>query len=177
MHPHFWHLEREIPFSNSDAHFFIEFTFKAIDYLSRGFAELKVVEDVLHVRGESIEVGLEVGLELLLAGAGFQIAQRELRGVVESLTGSLPKRLVLMDDAGLIQGGFHCKNSLLGGLQQRIEPPQHRHGQDDVAILAAYIEIAQHVVRNAPDEIGDPVEFVVFHQSLPSLKTQNPALF
>jgi hypothetical protein len=33
MHPHFRHLEREIPFSNSDVHFFIEFTFKAINYL------------------------------------------------------------------------------------------------------------------------------------------------
>ena len=32
-------------------------------------AELEVVEDLLHVRREAVEVGLEVGLELLLAGA------------------------------------------------------------------------------------------------------------
>ena len=35
-------------------------------------AELEVVEDVLHIRGEAIEVGLEVRLELLLAGAGLE---------------------------------------------------------------------------------------------------------
>ena len=52
-------------------------------------AELEVVEDVLHVGREAVEVGLEVGLELLLAGAGLEVAQRELRGVVERLAGGL----------------------------------------------------------------------------------------
>ena len=52
-------------------------------------AELEVVEDVLHVRREAVEVGLEVGLELLLAGAGLEVAQGELRGVVERLAGGL----------------------------------------------------------------------------------------
>jgi hypothetical protein len=33
-------------------------------------AELEVLEDVLDVGREAVEVGLEVGLELLLAGAG-----------------------------------------------------------------------------------------------------------
>lgn len=40
-------------------------------------AELEILEDVLHIGREAIEVGLEVGLELLLAGARLQIAQRE----------------------------------------------------------------------------------------------------
>ena len=62
-------------------------------------AELEVLEDLLHVRREAVEVGLEVGLELLLAGAGAQVAQRELRGVVEGLAGRLPQRRVLVGDA------------------------------------------------------------------------------
>ena len=33
-------------------------------------AELEVVEDLLHVGREAVEVGLEVGPQLLLAGAG-----------------------------------------------------------------------------------------------------------
>ena len=41
-------------------------------------AELEVLEDVLHVRGEAVEVGLEVRLELLSAGSGPQVAQGEL---------------------------------------------------------------------------------------------------
>jgi hypothetical protein len=42
-------------------------------------AELEVVEDILDVGREAIEVGLEVGLELLLAGAGLEVTQGELR--------------------------------------------------------------------------------------------------
>jgi hypothetical protein len=40
-------------------------------------AELEVLEDVLDVGREAVEVGLEVGLELLLAGAGLEVAQGE----------------------------------------------------------------------------------------------------
>jgi hypothetical protein len=52
-------------------------------------SEFEVLEDVLHVRREAVEVGLEVGLELLLAGAGLEVAQREPGGVVEGLAGGL----------------------------------------------------------------------------------------
>jgi hypothetical protein len=48
-------------------------------------AELEVVEDVLDVGREAVEVVLEVGEELLLAAAGLEVAQGELRGVVEGL--------------------------------------------------------------------------------------------
>jgi hypothetical protein len=47
--------------------------------------ELEVLEDVLDVRREPVEVVLEVGQELLLAAAGLEVAQCELRGVVERL--------------------------------------------------------------------------------------------
>ena len=40
-------------------------------------AELEVLNDVLHVRGEAVEVGLEVRPKLLLASAGAQVAHRE----------------------------------------------------------------------------------------------------
>ena len=118
-------------------------------------AELELLEDVLHVGREAVEVGLEVGLELLLAGAGSEIAQRELRGVVEGLTGGLPQGLVLVDDAGLVERGLHVEHGLLGRLKHGVEPAQHRHRQDHVAVLAAHIEVAQHVVRDAPDEVDD----------------------
>jgi len=38
-------------------------------------AELEIVEDVLNVGRETVEVGLEVGLELLLAGARLEVTQ------------------------------------------------------------------------------------------------------
>ena len=126
-------------------------------------AELEVLEDVLDVRREAVEVGLEVGLELLLAGAGPEVAQRELRGVVEGLAGRLPQGLVLVDDARLVERGLHVEHGLLGRLEHRVEAAQDGHRQDDVAVLAADVEVAQDVVGDAPDEVGDPVELNRFH--------------
>jgi hypothetical protein len=78
-------------------------------------AELEVVEDVLHVGREAIEVGLEVGLELLLAGAAFEVAQRERRGVVERLAGRLAQRLVLVGDLRLVERSFMSSTACLVG--------------------------------------------------------------
>ena len=126
-------------------------------------AELEVLQDVLHVGRKAIEVGLEVGPQLLLDGAGLEIAQGEFGGVVEGLARCLPQGRVLVDDLGGIQGGLQVQHRLLGGLQHRIQPPQHRHRQDHVAVLAAHVQIPEHIVGNAPDEVGDPVELALFH--------------
>ena len=78
-------------------------------------AELEVVEDLLHVGREAVEVGLEVGPQLLLAGAGAQVAQRELRGVVEGLPGRLAQRGVLVGDARLVEVAFMSSTACLVG--------------------------------------------------------------
>ena len=127
-------------------------------------AELEVVEDVLHAGREPVEPGPEVGLELLAVGAGAQVAQGELRGVVEGLTRDLPQGRILLDDPGFVEGGLHVQNRLLAVLQHRVEPAQHGHGQDHVAVvavLAAHVEVAQDVVGDAPDVVRDPVEVAV----------------
>jgi hypothetical protein len=41
-------------------------------------AEFEAVQNLLDVGGEAIKVGLEIGLELLLAGAGAQVLELEL---------------------------------------------------------------------------------------------------
>ena len=126
-------------------------------------AELEAVEDVLHVGREPVEPGPEVGLELLAARAGAQIAQGEPGGVVEGLPRRLAEGGVLPHHAGLVERGLHVENGLLTVLQHRVQPPQHGHRQDHIAILAAHIEVAQHVVRDAPDVARDPVEVAVAH--------------
>ena len=70
-------------------------------------AELEVVEDVLHVRREAVEVGLEVVLELLLGGAGLQVAQQKGRGVVEGLAGGGAEGVVLIGDLLPVERGLH----------------------------------------------------------------------
>ena len=127
-------------------------------------AELEVVEDLLHVRREAVEVGLEVGLELLLARAGPEVAQRELARCCRT-PGRRPARsawswLVM---PALSSDRLHVEHGLLGRLEHGVEAAQDGHRQDDVAVLAADVEVAQDVVGDAPDEVRDPVQITVAH--------------
>ena len=126
-------------------------------------AELEFLKYVLDIGRESIEVSLEIRLELLLAGPGLEVAQREFRRVVEGLPCLLPERLVLVNDACLVERGLHVEHGLFGRLEQRIDPPQHCHGKDDVAVFAAHVEVAEHIVSDTPDKICDPVQLRLFH--------------
>ena len=121
-------------------------------------AELEVLEDVLDAGGEAVEVVLEVGLQLLAAGPGAEVVEGELRGVVEGLAGRLAERLLLLDDPLLVEPGLHVEDGLLGGFEDRVEAAEDGHGEDDVAVLAADVDIAEDIVGDAPDVVGDPVE-------------------
>jgi len=92
---------------------------------------------------------------LLLAGAVAQVAQGEGRGVVKSLPGGLAQRALLVDDAGDVEQLFRCEHRGLRVLEHGVEPAQHRHRQDHVAVFAAHVEVAQHIVGDAPDETHD----------------------
>ena len=67
---------------------------------------------------------------------------------------------------GLVERGLHVEHGLLGRLEHGVEPAQDGHRQDHVAVLAADVEVAQHVVGDAPDEVGDPVQLALFHVNL-----------
>ena len=97
-----------------------------------------------------------------------------LRGVVEGLAGRLPKGLVLMDDPRLVERGLHVEHGLFGRLQHRVEPAQHGHRQDHVAVFAAHIEVAQHVISDAPDEVGNPIQFACFQIAIPINQRSSP---
>ena len=73
-------------------------------------AELEAVEDVLHIGREAVEPGAEIGLELLSAGAGAQVAQGERGGIVEGLPRRLAQRRLLLDHAGLVERGLHVED-------------------------------------------------------------------
>ena len=126
-------------------------------------AELEVVEDVLHVGREPVQVRLEVGGELLAVGAGAQVAEGESGDVVERLSRRLAQGGVLLDHAGVVEGGLHVEDRLLAAFQHRVEATQHGHGQDHVAVLAAYVEVAQDIVGDAPNVVRDPVQVAVAH--------------
>ena len=127
-------------------------------------AKLEVVQDVLHVRREAVEVGLEVVLELLLGGAGLEVAEQKRRGIVERLPGGGAEGVVLVGDLLAIERGLHFEHGLLGRLQHGIEPAQHGHRQDDIAVFAADIDVAEDIVGDVPDEVGDRVELRLIHE-------------
>jgi len=115
-------------------------------------AEFEVFQDVLHVRREAVEVGVEVGQKLLLAGAGLQIAEGEFGSVVKRLFGGVAQRGVLLGDAGLVEHLLGFKHGFLGRLQDSVKTAQAAHGQNDIGILAALEQVAEDVVSDAPDE-------------------------
>ena len=52
-------------------------------------AELELVQNLLHIRGESVQICLKVRLQFLCRRAACQIAQTEGRCITECLTGSI----------------------------------------------------------------------------------------
>ena len=124
------------------------------------FTELEVREDVLAVGREAAEAGLDVVLELLLCGAGFQVAQEDGRGIVGLLAGGRAESGVLIGDAFFVEGGFHFH---YGGLD-RIEAAQEGHGQDDITVFGAGVNVAKDIVGDVPDEVGEPDELGMVHE-------------
>ena len=125
--------------------------------------KLEVFDDVLHVRREAVEVGDEVVLERLLRLAGLEVTQEEGRGVVESLAGSHPQRSVLINDSLAVEVLLHFTHSLIGRFQHGIQAAEDGHWQDDIAVFAPDKDVAQGVIGNAPDEVGDPGEVGLVH--------------
>nr|WP_245584089.1 hypothetical protein [Rubritepida flocculans] len=117
--------------------------------------ELELGQDVLDVRREAIEVGGEVGLQLLLARFRGEVAQREGRDVVEGLAGHLLQGLVLVPDSVLVEKRLAGENRFLLRFKYRVKPANDRHRQDDVTVLSADINVPENVVGDSPNEVRD----------------------
>ncbi len=113
--------------------------------------ELELVQNLLHIRREPIQIRPEIRPQLLRAV--HQRLQRKRRRVVERLPRCLLQRHILVDDPRLIQPRMRLQHLLLRRLQHRIQPPDHHHRQDHIAVLSFDIDIAQHIVRDSPNKI------------------------
>jgi hypothetical protein len=58
-------------------------------------------------------------------------------------------------DARCVQFCSPRQDSGAGGFKHRVQPPDDCHGQDDVAVLSAIVDMMEHVVGDAPDERVD----------------------
>ena len=117
--------------------------------------ELELAQHFLHIRRKAFEVILEIVLQLLLPAAMNQIPKPKGRCVVEGFARRLTQGRILIRNTSGVQLLLHRANRLLRRFQHRIEPTDHDHGQNNVAVLATYVDIAQYVVGNAPNEVAD----------------------
>ena len=117
--------------------------------------KLELLQDLLDVGREAVEVRLEVGPEPLLLADRGQVTEPEGGRVVEGLAGCLTQGLVLVGDTGGVHLLLHAEHRFLCRFQNCVKAADDCHGQDDVAVLAPDIDIAQNVVRDAPYEAAD----------------------
>ena len=111
------------------------------------------LHDAAHVGREAVDVGVQVGRELV--GVVEQPRQVELRQVVERAPGDLPQPVP--DHGGRLvpDPGVFGEDARLRGGEQAVEAPQHGQRQDDLAVLVALVRPPEQVA-DAPEEAGEP---------------------
>ena len=130
-------------------------------------AELELFEDFLHVRREAVEVRFKVRPQGLLLGAAREVAQQERGGVTERFARLMAEGVPLVDDGGIVEPLLQREHAFFRAFEHGVETAYDGHGQDDVAILAAHIDVAQAVVGDAPDEVDDLMVKNIVHGELP----------
>ena len=126
-------------------------------------AKLEFFQNLLDVGRKAVQVGLEVGLELLLLAPGPEVFKGERRDVVEGVPGLVAQRIFFGGDARVIELLTELEDGLLGGFQHRIQPADDGHRQDHIPVLAPDVHVPEDVIGNVPDEPGNPVKVSVGH--------------
>jgi len=138
-------------------------------------AEVELGEDFLHVGRKAVQICNEVIAQALACCAGLELGQREFRDVVERLACRHAQRAVLLGHFVGVEKPLALEHRVLGGFEYGVEPSQHGEGQDHVAVLATYVDVAQAVVSDVPDEVGNPLDLalvlllVLLHRYVPQL--------
>lgn len=107
--------------------------------------------------------------------AGLELGQREFRDVVEGLACRHAQRAVLLGHFVGVQELLALEHRVFRRFEHGIEPPQHGEGQDDVTVFAAHVNVAQAVVSDVPDEVGNPLDLalvlllLLLHRYVPQL--------
>lgn len=112
-------------------------------------AEIHTGEDVLHVVGETVEIGPEVVVDIL--GVRPQSLKGERACVVELVSGGSSKEPLL--DRQMLHLLAGVQHRLMGGQQAVVKPLDHHHGQDHQAVFVG-LECAKEGVRHIPNEGG-----------------------
>ena len=138
-------------------------------------AEVELGEDFLHVGREAVQVRNEVIAQALALAASLELGQREFRDVVEGLACRHAQRAVLLGHLVGVQELLTLEHHVFRRFEHGIEPPQHGERQDDVTVFTAHVNVAQAVISDVPDEVGNPLDLalvllsLLLHQYIPQL--------
>ena len=128
-------------------------------------AELELLQNLLHIRRETVQIGFKIRFQGLLLRTAGKVAQTERRRIAKSLSRRIAQRRPLVIDTGLVQLFLHIQDSLFAILQKSIQTPDDRHRQDYITVLAAHIHVAQAVVCNAPYKTNYLIMHLIVHSS------------
>ena len=117
--------------------------------LAHNGAELEVLEDIQGVRRELAPVIVQVGCDMV--GIVQQLFHVEQGKVVKSQPAGVGEELFLQRGSGELL--MRLQHRLLGGSQHAVHAPQHREGQDDIAVFVLLVVAAQQFC-NGPDHSG-----------------------
>lgn len=95
-------------------------------------------------------------------GAGPLLRVRPLPG-----GGAHQDAVAVVADPALLGELPRLEHLLLGGLQQRVEPANDGHRQDDVAVIGSVQRSPQHVIGNVPDKTDDVPVRTIVHALVP----------
>jgi len=73
---------------------------------------------------------------------------------------------VLGGDAGGVEELFGFEDGWFGGFEDGVKTSKDAHGEDDVGVFAAFEEVAEDIVGDAPDEGDDFVMGGLVHRWL-----------
>ena len=128
-------------------------------------AELELLQNLLHIRRESVKICFKIRFQGLLFRTAGKVAQTERRCIAKSLSSHVAQCRPLVIDTCRIQLFLHIQDSLFTVLQKSIQTADDRHRQDNVAVLAAHIHIPQAVVCNAPYKANYLIMHPIVHIS------------
>ena len=116
---------------------------------------IEVFQNVPDILAVTIEVFCEVIVQevVVVGGLGFQPVQRPLAVVEITEAGDVLYCVLVKNFQLHFLLGFHfLVHFFFRGLQEGIQTAEYNHREYNVTVLATEEHVAEHVVRNVPDE-------------------------
>ena len=117
-------------------------------------AQVELADDVLHMRAESVQIGLEVLAQARVVRFRAQHLHGEGRRVVERIASELTELLLLTLFGHHLKlfGPTEVQHRFLRRLQQEVESAQHNERQRNFFVISFFEGLHKHIVGDVEQE-------------------------